>query len=414
MNIPSEKSRPAFRIIVVLLIWACCGIATARPVDHGEGDSGDGLSGGPGDEPISHESAHSAVPPPLGPVTTVQQANTPEIGTGALRSLVANRARQMVDATNADLAAQGKPYRASLAGVTAWSPYRIFTQYVDQPNQFYVHQSLSIKIDVDIPWASNRSVYLPLDIEAVCDGWHRSAGLVRFYLAPGAASVEGGNIVEEIIRVRDMIDAKVLANFPGRARAEEPQLNALADHKGRSCATIGVQDVGPDPNFHAITWSQSLPILGTTLKRIEVTPLTLRRLPATRIDTGTPIGDPVEHITLETYANFHAVATPPTPMQANDEIALSLPTMVLGDEPTTSLVVIGNVRNALLATTATAFTVTTQSVEYSPGTHTVQLQTEYWLAPMPPLNKPRKIPVATYALTYHVSYVPPPVINSPF
>jgi hypothetical protein len=277
-----------------------------------------------------------------------------------------------------------------------------------------VHQPLSIRIDIDIPWVSNRAVYLPLDIEAVCDGWHRSAGLVRFYLAPGPASVEGGSLVEEIVRVRDTIDAKVLAAFPGRARAEEPQLNALADRKGRSCATIGVQHLGPDPNFHAITWSHSLSMLGTTLKRIEVTPLTLRRLPATRVDTGAPIGDPAEHITLETYANFHAVAAPPTPMQADAEIALRLPTMVLYGEPTTSLVVIGNVRNASLATTATAFAVTSQNVDYSPGTHTLELQTEYWLSPRPPLNKPLKMSVATYALTYHVSYVSPPVVNSPF
>jgi hypothetical protein len=401
------------RIIFVLLILGYCSTVSALRIDQGEGNPGGDPGEGPADEPVSHESAPSAVPPPLGPVATVQQANTPEVGTGQLRDLVENRAGRIVDATNVDLAAQGKPYRASVAGVTAWSPYLAWTQYVDRPNQYFVRQPFLIKIDVDIPWASNRSVYLPLDIEVFCDGWHRSDGLVRFFSAPAPASIEGGNILEEIIRVRDIIDAKVLAGFPGLAHAEEPQLNALADLKGRACATIGATD-GPDSNFDAIIWGHPLRLPDTRVRQqIEVTPLTLRRLLATRIDTGAPIGNPIEQVSLVTYANFHAVESPQLAMHVNNEIALNLPTMVLYGEPTKTLVVIGDVRNELLATAATAFSATTQSIDYSPGTHTLQLQTEYWMPAKPPAHKPSKMTATTYELTYQVKYVPPLAGNSP-
>ena len=87
--------------------------------------------------------------------------------------------------------------------------------------------------------------------------------------------------------------------------------------------------------------------------------------------------------------------------------------MVLYGEPTTTLVVIGDVRNELLATAATAFSATTQSIDYSPGTHTFQLQTEYWMPAKPPAHKPSKMTATTYELTYQVKYVPPLAGNSP-
>jgi len=266
---------------------------------------------------------------------------------------------------------------------------------------------LLIKIDVAIPLASDRTVSISLDIEAVCDGWHRSAGLVRFFSARGRPTVTGGNIFEEILTVRDLIDAKVSAGFPGMAYAEEPQLEALADLKGRACATIGVQD-GPDVDFDAIIWSHPLHFPNPTLQQdIEVTPLTLRRLEAHYIDTNEPTGDRIEYVRLETYANFHAVETAEMAMQVNASVVLNQPTMtmVLYGEPTTSLVVIGNVRDTL-GHTNTGFAVSTQSANYSPGTHTLQLETDYWIW-VQQLHKPLKVSVPTYELTYDVKYVPP-------
>jgi hypothetical protein len=314
------------------------------------------------------------------------------------------RVHEIVNATNAALEAQGESPRASVGDVMAWSPYRTFTQYVDKPNQYFVRQPLLIEINVDIPSASDRTVFFSLDIEAVCDGWHRSAGLVRFFSARGPVTVEGGNIFEEILGVRDVIDAKVRASFPSSAYSAEPQLDALADSQGRACATIGVDD-GPDVLSDSIIWSHPLHFPNPTLQQlIEVTPLTLRRLEA-RTLYSEPIGEAIEYVTFEAYANFHGVETAEMAMQENDVLALNQPTMVLYGEPTTRLVVIGNVHGTVVRSTNTAFALSTQSANYSPGTHTLQIMADYWIQLLP-LSKPSKLSVATYEFTYHVKYVP--------
>lgn len=340
--------------------------------------------------------ARAGVPPPLGPVPTVQRSNTPSFGIEVLRRFVEGFAQQVVDSTNASLEADGKSTRVSRGVVVAWSPHRTVTNFVDQPNQYIVRAPFNIRIDVNIPWASNRIIYLPVDIEVSCEGWSRSAGQLRFVSVPGPASIEGGNIFEEIIGVRDVITSRVRSGFTPPSPSELPFSG--------ECATIGVS---ADPDFEAIIWSpRRLVTHAFPRQRIEVTPLSLLRLPAQTID-GQPIGNAVETISFQTYANFHAVETPHVYMQVNDHIALNLPPMLLNGEPTTSLVVIGNVRDTLLRTISTSFDVSTQAIDYSPGTHILQLFTEIWQSPTPPLHKPYKVYIPTYELTYHVSYTPP-------
>lgn len=350
---------------------------------------------------LSAMPVHSAVPPPLGPTATVNTSNTPSFSIEVLRLFVRGRAQEIVDKTNADFSAQGKSARVSVANVTAWSPYRTATQHVDRPNQYIARARFGISLNVNIPWWGDRTIYIPLNIDASCEGWHRSAGQLRFISVPGPASIEGGNFIEEILQVRDLITARVRDGLTPPSSTELPFSG--------SCATIGVFD-DANGNFDAIIWSAPRPALHrhTALqRRIEVTPLALRRLAATRIDTGSPVGDPIENVTLQTYANFHAAETPQMALRDNDQIVLNLPAMVLQGEPTTTLVVIGNLRDTALRTTGTAFRVTTQNANYSPGTHTLQINTEYWVLPLPPLRKPLKITVPTYELTYEVKYVSP-------
>lgn len=77
--------------------------------------------------------ALSAVPPPLGPVATVQRSDTPSFGIGVLRSLVRGIVQEVVNNTNATLQTQGKSARVSVGDVSAWSPYRTATRHVIGP-----------------------------------------------------------------------------------------------------------------------------------------------------------------------------------------------------------------------------------------------------------------------------------------
>lgn len=337
-----------------------------------------------------------AVPPPLGPAATVQKSNTPSFSIEVLRRFVEGFAQQVVDSTNASLAAGGKSARVSRGPVVAWSPRRIATTFVDKPNQYIVRAPFNLRIDVNIPWAANRAIYIPLDIDVSCEGWSRSTGQLRFVAVPGPASIEGGNFLEDIIGVRDLITSRVRSAFTPPSSSELPFSG--------ECSTIGVSN---EPSFEAIIWSPRPSMRHLFSKqRVEVTPLTLLRLPAQTID-GQPIGNTVETVSLLTYANFHARETLPFNIRANETVTLNLPSMLLDGEPTSSLVVIGNVRDSLLRTASTAFDVSTQSIDYSPGMHTLQLSTETWQNPRPPLRKPLKVLVPTYELTYFVSYTPP-------
>lgn len=337
-----------------------------------------------------------AAPPPLGPAATLQKSNTPSFSIEVLRRFVEGFAQQVVINTNTSLAAAGKSARVSRGPVVAWSPHRIATTFVDQPNQYIVRAPFNIRIDVDIPWVANRVIYIPLDIEVSCEGWSRSTGQLRFVAVPGPASIEGGSIFEDIIGVRDVITSRVRSGFTPPSSSELPFSG--------ECSTIGVSN---EPSFEAIIWSPRPSIRHLFSKqRIEVTPLTLSRIPAQTID-GQPIGNTVETISLLTYANFHACETLPFNLRVNEQIALNLPSILLDGEPTSSLVVIGNVRDALLRTISTSFDVSTQSIDYSPGMHTLQLSTETWQNPRPPLRKPLKVNIPTYVLTYYVSYTPP-------
>ena len=143
-----------------------------------------------------------------------------------------------------------------------------------------------------------------------------------------------------------------------------------------------------------------------------MTPLALKRLPA-RMLNGTPIGTAVENVKLETYANFHIEQTGQMSLRENDQVALNLPAMVLRGEPTTSLVVIGNVLDEVLRPNDSAFSVSDQSTNYSPGTYTIQLTTNYWMPPTPPQRKPTMMTVPTYELTYNVKYTPSPIVQIP-
>ena len=118
-------------------------------------------------------------------------------------------------------------------------PMRVATLYTNRQNEYYVKIPMNIGLNVDIPHSSDRQIYIPLDIDVHCENWFTRQGKIRVWGQPGPASIEGGNIIEDILTVKRFVDDQVRSNFPTLTGFAAP----LFDQ--RLCATIGVD--------HAIT-----------------------------------------------------------------------------------------------------------------------------------------------------------------
>ena len=211
--------------------------------------------------------------------------------------------------------------------------------------------------------------------------------------------VEGGNIVEEVIRVRDYINdlIKSKITLPGAITISVPN---------SACISIGASpsQTVSDP-FAFIAYDQPGRVQTTsairTLPTIEVTLQRLKRLQARGL--GAILYQPRENILLETYANFEMRQSGTLTMREGDEVSLNLPALNVkaGD----LLVIIANVKQQPTFTPEdSAFAVLARTANYSPGVHTLQITKVYVEPPGPGHIKPLQIRVPAYELTYNVRY----------
>src|SRR5205814_2008365 len=102
--------------------------------------------------------------------------------------------------------------------------------------------------NVNIPNLADRQIYIPLDLNLSCDGWQTGNGVVRIAAVPGPASIEGGNILEDIVFARDFITAQVKANFSAPSAFSQTLPNS-------PCVTIGASpSTGPSDAFTFIAY----------------------------------------------------------------------------------------------------------------------------------------------------------------
>ena len=345
--------------------------------------------------------ASAQVSPPLGPPSNHTEDH--ELPVAILINQVRQTAQGIVDSTNNKYQSQGKDIRVQLTSVDTYQPFISATQFTDRPNQNYVDVMMAVTINVSIPYASDRQVYIPLDINVFCDGWQTSqGGEIKIVATPGPPSVEGGNILEDILQVRDYIDNQVKSNLTGISATTQ----SLPISR---CATIGAV-TSPDVTFSAIAFDppvQHRVIVGlpatTFMPTIQVTFLHLKRLTAR--GNGGVLYNPVENIILGTYADFTYRQSAVLTMQEGDDVALNLAPVTLTPPLFDSFVMIANISQQPGGQPEdSSFDVSQASANYAPGVHTVQIAKQYWLPPSPWNRKPIKVTVPAYELTYNLSY----------
>jgi hypothetical protein len=342
------------------------------------------------------------ISPPLGPET--YRSDAKQLGVSLLTGMVKTTLDKIVTDTNAELARQGKSIRIQALPFKSWPPRREATQYTNRPNEWFIKIPTMIGINVDIPVVADRQIYYPLDLNLACNGWQTGNGVVKVTAKTGPPSVEGGNIIEDIIHIRDYVDSQVKSNLPQITAVTQTIPNSQCTTIGASPNTTGTVD-----KFAFIAWDppgrRLPPIVGTVAQpRLEVSFIKLKRLRA-RGNGGGIIYSPSENIMLDVYANFSERQSSVLTLSENDEVTLNIPTIVLNSPLLNSLVVIANIDQQPLGSTQdSAFAVALRSANYSPGVRTLTIPKHY-VVPIGPTNrKPYIATTPAYELTYKVTY----------
>ncbi len=347
----------------------------------------------------------AAQPPPLGP-----PANHAEDGTLATKTIlgfVRVTAQKSIDLTNAQLRADGKSTRVSLESVTTNGGSRSQTTKANRPNSWCVLMYVTVKLKVAINNALDRRIYIPIDVEVFCDGWHNErGGTIVVRGRPGPASIEGGSDFE-ILGIRDYINGQVRAAY----NAPMPAVTDL----GFKCNTIGYANRGTATildddvvwDIPKVTAHHVLPTTALPKPEILVTFEKIKRLRARRFDNSVLYHD-VEQITFRGFANYLEIGKSLLSMREGDELPLQLRTLTIDPKKFDKLVVIGNIEQPLGDNDKhTSFSVAAASLKFSPGQH--QLQIPKWFSQIDQhTHKPLFYSEPAYELTYTVRVLGPP------
>lgn len=343
-------------------------------------------------------------PPPLGPPT--YRSEKIQLGVGLLSGFVKTKVAEIVTEANKKISQQTKRVTVEAMPLRVFSPRRVATLHTNRPNQYYVKLPMGISVKVKIPVTTDRTIYIPFDLNLSCDGWQTGNGTVQIVGQTGPPSIEGGNIIEDVLMVRDLINNLIRSKLtlPGAIRFSLPN---------SSCVTIGAsrsQFVG-DP-FAFIAYDPAppfRPVLDRVTQPVTVTFKKLKRLRAR--NNGAILYQASENILLETYANFVLNQSAPLTMREDDEVVLTLPPAVV-KAPGDLLVIIANIRQQPTSTPEdSAFVASTRSANFSPGVHTFQI-TKVLIEPAGPGHtRPIQRRVPAYELTYEVRYTPMPTIR---
>jgi hypothetical protein len=337
--------------------------------------------------------------PPLGPPTF--RTDDHQLPVGLLSNIVRAKVQEIVDNANVTIKRQTSLATAHLKNVTVYPPFRAATDYKDRPNEYYVDLPMYIEIDLDITAASDRQIYYPIDLKISCDGWQTGKGNILIIAKIGPASIEGGNIVEDILQVRNYIDSKIRQNLA--------QPGAISIILPSPCETLGVVPrTGKDIPFGYVAFdppSHRVLISGGLAPTIEVKLLRLKRL--TAHGNGGIIYNPTENITLSTYADF-AYRQANLTMKEGDDVALNITPVTLKPPLYDKFVLIANITQQPSGQPEdSSYDSTLATANYSPGMHTVQITKTYVIPPSQVHSKPTFVQVPAYELTYSLSYASP-------
>jgi len=345
----------------------------------------------------------SAQPSPIGPPPNHTDKGSVLIP--LLTNVMRSRAQTTVDETNARLRAQGKSTRVSIESLSVNRPSRSSEVMPNQPNSWFVRVPHVLTIKVAIPHAFDRHIHIPIGLNVFCNNWYTKAGTVIVRSEPGPASIEGGSILEDIISVRDDIDARVRSSFT-------PPLPATATVGGR-CSSIGFSDGGTTAvNDDVILWDVPPPASAAddfiVKPTIEVTFERLKRLRARGRGDQILYKDQ-EDISLHAFANY-TEAQKTLSMREGDDVALNMAPIRLDARKFENLVIIGSVEQPPNNPKDSVFAAATKAQGYAPGSHKLQIPKWFSIPPDQFSHKPQLIPVPAYELTYTVRFHDPSIL----
>ena len=342
-------------------------------------------------------------PPPLGPPDYKSVAN--QLPVSVVINFVRTTVQNAVDSANAQIHQQHPSISVQLQSLTTNVPYRTPTTNNDRPNQTYVDVLMLITLNVSIPATSDRSISIPLDINATCDGWQTGKGTLKLIAKPGDPYVEGGNTIEEILHIKDLINNAIKSHLPA--------LSTVSASLPAQCVSLGAHvPADHNVNYSAIVFDppptrRIISTAGDAVvgQNLEVTFLRLKRLAAR--GNGGVLYQPTENILLSTYSNFDYRQVNLT-MNEGDDVALKMPPVVLKPPLPGSLVVIANIsQEPNLTPEDSSWAASLASASYSPGVHKITISKQYVRPPDRYNPKPVTLTTPAYELTYNVSYSKP-------
>lgn len=347
-----------------------------------------------------------AQPAPIGPPSNrTTQATVP---VSLMTDRIRTRAQLTVDETNLRLAADDESARVSVESLRAYKPSRAKTEMLNEPNSWYVQVPYMLTIKVAIPASFDRHIHIPIAVNVFCSDWHTNHGQISVQSVPGPASIEGGSILEDLIHVRDHIDAKVRNAF-------NPPLPLAMSLPSTRCASIGAFDNGTETvDDDGVAWDFPNPVRPRDSvvphPTIVVTFDRLKRLSA-HSSTGGILYKETEEILLNAYANYF-LAQKGLQMREGDDVALDLPAVRLDARVFQSLIIIAGVDQPPNDPADSAFAPSGNARDgYATGTHVLKIPK--WYSTFDPIShKPRMIIVPAYELSYTVKFVNPARIRT--
>ncbi len=356
-----------------------------------------------------------AQPPAQGPNDPGPNANS--LPTALLTGLLKAKVEEVLATTNAELAARND-FRARLSySFTEYAPHILATQHLDRPNQRYVRNAYIFTYNVTnmqkhtaLGWISypfSRKITQSIEVNVTCNRWFLSTGEITIsaqgdppYLDPNHSIPEQALNIFVNGWLADTIDSRI------RAQLRNLGFSSGNISLGGPCNTLGVATIAQGFPFNSVEYKK-LPHPKFDLPRLDdvtVKVLRIKRLRA-RDFYGQPLYSASEKIDVDFYVNQQGgFAGSFTMVEGSEAPITHAPIRFHRPSNSQNVVLIFNVRQTNSPFTVDSnYAVHLAGQNFGHGTHTIQVYKSYWMPPRPPINKPIKINVPAYEITYEIN-----------
>ncbi|HEX4951489.1 MAG TPA: hypothetical protein VFZ34_32825 [Blastocatellia bacterium] len=343
-------------------------------------------------------------------------ANAFSLPATVITAMVKQKVEEVLANTNADLAARND-FRAHLSySFTEYAPRISTTQYTDRPNQRFVqipyiftYHVTNMRKHTALGWISypwSRKISHSIDLNVFCQRWFATTGELTAAADADPPYLDSDqSIPEQALNI--FVNGWLADTIDSRIRAQLRNINASTGTigLGAACNQLGVATVAQGFPYNSIEYKTfprpkfDLP----TFDNVSVKVLKIKRLTARA--NGAPLYNLIENIGLDFYVNQQPGKGGEFTMAEGNEEAITHP-LIQFRRPgnNQNVVLIFNVRQLNSPFTVDSnFAVHTAGQNFGHGTHTIQVYKSYWMPPRPPINKPFKVSVPAYEITYQIN-----------